>query len=1636
MRINDGTDTRKLRIASLLFAVFCVLSPVKNAFAAPNITLTTDFTAADGSRTYMDVAGVWDGLSTDLVGDTFTLTIANDIAADTAYDLRDISVNLPAGFLLDNTTVNVNSGGCSAISASASQGGSIVTIDISPNTNINPGCTYDFSFDLETDTSVATGINFLNYIVSYNTINNDNSSQVTEPVESQSINVNPGTLSVTKTSPLVTVVDGQNISFTVTISNTGSGGLFDVLFTDVLGAHFDPASLSITPPGFPLGAFVAANQYRLDYLGAFGTATDSATFTVTVDVDTSSTIIGCPDLVNTANVSDRTGGSASSAYTVVLDLTAALSLTHDASSFCELCGDGTIRLLVENTNNVTLTDVEVTENLLASGLVFVPGTIQISIDGGAPVAAPGADPGAVTSFTWTSAEIPELANLNGTGSSQYSVEIYVDVRRPPNTEEGLTLAVRDIRASATYDDVCLNGPYAANPPDFLLPIQEPIPAIVKEGRNVEAGQGTGDYQPVVYGHENDDIIWRVNIQNTGLADLQDLLIADTVGGNFEINYICFNEGDAETTAITNNGGSAPAGCVAFDPAYPPAALADVAGPGNTDYFYVGRILPGQCSVDVNSVDIEWGCEADTSTGDGGILATSIPAATNPAPGSAQMSTDNGGGLTITRDMRGVDGGLQIGSNGEVTIIITNNTGGTVSDLVLDNLLPPEYVRDTSFAPQLTVVPLYAAYDGMIDTITDTNEQAALTDNTQPIFSLTSSGPPRAGGEGHDANLFRAGDEATIVFRIVLVDQPHFDVVANLDVVEEDPGSVIATDPPNTDPDNAFTVTNTLSVSYLDTCSFAPVTLPDIVDTFQADIEDLDITTSAPLYILTDDPAFPVPLVVEVSNNGGHDANNYYIYVSFGETMSVQSWSSTDGSTVCTSIGAPGANPIDTPARAVWETPAFIPATAEVFRCTGGVISPTNQVDLTFNVIKDTTSTADDLTFRADVVGVIEQDDGTEVVVTPLDATIPNTTSNYTLDAIRSRVMGFNLTKTLPGTCSEDASVPTPGDSNLIIGEDCTYHIEAGGWFGFATPGFTLIEVHSVVVTDDLDDGLGYVQHTFTNDGAITDPVVINGGAGSIPMEETDITWAFNVSGDGITAKDQYFRVDITTRLLNDPVDSSAAPNVHLANTFDIGKASFVAVFDGAIYPVDETLGIPGYPDESVRRVDLTVTEPSLSVVKEVCNETLYDPNPIGSRTGDSCTSYTTLASDGDTQDSYVYRITVTNAASPRAPAYNIISTDTLDASDLMLIAPFDADNLDNDGDGATDEADEATILATTNNIVGDASPAVITVSHTTSSSLVRIDPGASVTFYYRVNPDDAIAPLQTLTNDVVMSYDSLLGDSGNQFAQPRLNSDPGGARVYTTTLAQARVRILPLAAQPKVITAVSNTGITAAPQSVVIGEEILYELRTFIPVAHLRDFKIRDELPAGLRCIQAQDIDLNAAPYSAAGFKKNGSDNIATFLGTCDPTGASNVVEWTFGDQELTTATDNNLFEFTAWFIARVDNIGTNFDGVTITNGGGSTVVTTSYIDDGGGTITLPHASVDVRVREPQIVLTKRFTDALDNDITTADAGDIVTVTVTARNTGTATAYNLQILEDLTNTRMTYLIGNETGVIPDNIDTT
>ncbi|MGD8891385.1 MAG: hypothetical protein PVF94_00005 [Desulfobacterales bacterium] len=1348
-------------------------------------------------------------------------------------------------------------------------------------------------------------------------------------------------------------------------------------------------------------------------------------------------------------------------------------IRHDlTNSYCELCGYGYVTVIVSNSyEEVDMIDMTVVENLLNSGLTFdptAPNPVTYRVNAGAsqPGLAPTISGANGSTLTWTSAQIPALSRLEYdplphhppyTTITDITITFAV-TRAGALTQEGLVSADRSIQASLTYDTDgavdCFPGSTMVSTGLDTLTLNEPNPDVFKRGRNIDASQGT--WTSTVYGNVDDDIIWRIQVSNAaGTADLQDLRFDDLMqDSSLDINYACPTYSAA--AAVTGNNGVDPGGggCVPtsntisdFDvdnpfgnPSGDSPDIVDVPQGGSAYIYLVGKIRSapdGSCTYSgTNTVsDIQWGCEDDSPPA-GGIFQTSD----GDSPGSDTTTLYTRYGerdtLSVERRLTGTNTSQPVGSKGTMTIIIRNNTGGSVKNITMTDVLPTEYVMDPTFTPTVTMDPRYGTYDGMIDNITWDNQDANPLNNTAPEFTLTSSGCSIGPCEDtvhpfypDQQDMMRDGDELTIVFRVVLIEPPYYDKVANLDVREED-------DPDGTDPDNQTTLSNTLTVDFDTFCAAqghqtltltgnGTATNGAAIPAFPEDIDiDFDSSGGDLVFILTGDPNQRLPLTVELTNNGGHDAEDYVAYVSFGQTMDVVTVPSG-----CSLTGNP-------PAHDEWQEPATIPATAAIYACTGSAILPGQTVSRTFEVVKSTNMAdlaADDLTFRADVVGEIRLSDGTLLTFpTPVNPRADggiDLGNNYSLDGIRARVIGFNLLKSQVGTCSENNPPPSSPDLEVQIGEECTYHIDTGGWFGFQTPGYSLIAVQDIQVFDQLPDGQGYISSTdpyLTSTGAIQS-ISLNPAGLTAPNEVTApeyMNWTFNW-GDAlrITEMDHWFRVDMTSRLLNDPIDTSAPPNQHADPSTNVLVSNFRALFMNDITGTLESylLGpsTVGYPRLAVRSFSLTVTEPYITVVKEVCNESLYGAGP-------TCSNFVPLADDGDAYNSYIYRITVTNEASSegvdRAPAYDVTLTDTLDASDLAYVLPFNSDSLNNDADSATDEAGADSEGIISDNTVDNGTPAQLTFSYTHSTALARIDPGDSVQLYYRVDYDDDAAPLQTFTNTAGGTYDSLTGDSGNQSVPQCTNSEACGARFYISDTASSSVRIIPVVTQPKEIANLSNTPLASAgTQEAVVGEEIEYRLTTSLPVALLRNFVVRDELPTGLRCSEAPAVNLDAPPYSDAGFEPGG---------TITPTCTDNLVEWNFGNQRVTNGTVGDRYDFEIGFITRVENTANTNDGDVISNGDPATVATVSYIDEADNSVVLNFGQVDIQVTEPLIVLTKTFT------VANADAADILTVTVTADNTGTATAYNLRVLDDLSGRNMTFL-GNVGGNDPpDNIDTT
>ncbi|HEX5055534.1 MAG TPA: hypothetical protein VFX02_03465 [Gammaproteobacteria bacterium] len=1358
-----------------------------------------------------------------------------------------------------------------------------------------------------------------------------------------------------------------------------------------------------------------------------------------------------------------------------------LELDHrDNSSYCELCREGSVDLDVRNEGASDLYNVTVTESLAGSGLEYVPGSTEVSVEGGSGFVAVADHPMTTpTQIVWDPSVIADLGRLYSdlvdTPPSQLTIRF--QVRSSDANPENLLSATRNISASAHFDLFCGDPGVAPAVDNFKVPLHQPQPTVDKQGRNYSARQAGAQYSDPVFGGTDDVLVWRVDVQNSGIsssADLEDLLVNDTIGGNFNMRYICPSEASAaamaaalETELFAASPAPAPlAPCILYNPLNPPLDVDDPFGnPANDEpgahidatagesayTYYVGEVA-ALCQNHNNSANIEWGCEA-ASPPAGGISALTPGVVNADDSDSAQMSTEvDPSGVQIQQTVTGVNPSQAVGTRGIVTVTLTNNSGGTIRNLVLADTVPADYEIDlTSLNPPnapLAVNSAYGDYPGIIDGYT-----ADTTDPTAPEFSFTSS----TQGTVNQSRLLRNGDQLVLTFQIIRV-RP-FDDVNNPEIRTEDPSTA-----PPSDPAYATSGSNAVSLQFEDTCSNVFNSNPPAL-TVPIDPEDIDVDinpTDPNLVYILSDPAATLLLDVVVTNNGGHDASNYDTWVTIGNGIEIVGGLPAG----CTGPVAPPAEIGEPPANPGGiMPPAYDPAASLTYRCVLNEPLPPGQFDtFAFTVQRATPlGVSGDLTFRADSLGRTVLSDGND----PPDhgaAGYPY----YSKDNILARIIGFNLRKGLSGDCSED-NPPPVNNNRVLIGEECTLRVEAE-WFGFATPGFGNVEIRNariyegstannppaleaVPATDppnlpDALDGQGLVGVTFNNTAGVT--VDVQNPPAPAALAETGLAWRLNnIQAVGNT--EESFIANLRFRTLNDPVNSSAAPNVHAALRTDEVNARFDVYFTGTgeSYTFDENSG--GYPPQSLRDEGLRIIEPQVTLTKEVCNESIsIAVNPANS--GANCTPFVSAPAtlSGDSDDSFIYRLRASNQNAAggfqRAPAFDLSIDDAADSSDQMAPLDFTSDGLDNDGDGAIDGAD-ADGEGTVDDLVllnGDA--ANIHFSGANSAALTRLDPGATATLLYRAQLAGTVTPTQQLTNTASGSYDSLPGAAGAQSAPQGASGALTGARVYNLAPAQATIEIDNIMVNPgsKEYPDTSRRdaglvpGVCVSPcvdENVVIGEEVLVELEFTLPLSQLRQFSVEDNLPPGMECVEAMDIALPAfnPPGVDPGFTPGG-----TFpAGTCNAT----QVRWdlsTAGDQTLQGSGAVTQYTVQARFIARVSNIASNVDGVVIRNGGttagGGTDVFVTYRDASNTLVTIPIAEARLTVQEPSLQLTKTMAPVAPN--VSVDAVDTINVTVQIQNSGTSPAYNIQ-LQDTLDTNLSFLNGSLGGANPpDSVDLT
>ena len=659
-------------------------------------------------------------------------------------------------------------------------------------------------------------------------------------------------------------------------------------------------------------------------------------------------------------------------------------------------------------------------------------------------------------------------------------------------------------------------------------IRQPELSIDKQGWNYDSGQRQNTRSDTVYGHNDDDIVWRLNVANWGDAPLQDLRIDDVLSRAdvMNVHYACPTASAANDVAA--NDGVLPGGssCVATDAltgsvlsnwdVIPPFGIGgdvsnpyagtmnavtpgsstdaiDIAQGGNINIYLVGKLQgSASCSSGTPLVnrfeDVEFGCAAQTPPGgiDSGLDDTG-EVRTWYGQGSVGGGPD---ALEVERTLTGIDGSDTVGMRGLMTITLSNQSGGTVwfdrsMDYHLRDELPDGYVLDPSYEPQLLRPDgnngydngaLYGSYAGQVDELewvnpaggvdtVDTSNYTDYLNNTAPEFKLLSStqyqesNPDGAYNTGRVyRDLMRHGDVAVIRFAIIHKEEAHFDRAADLDVVTEIPGLNAHQHPGEpTDPPALGNLQNTLAVEFKTLCDAQGQQNYSLQDNGTSrgptdntsglpitfDPEDLDVQVLDPSFIVTNDPTQTTPLRVEVTNNGGVNARDASVFVSFGPTLEVMTVHEQNSNWTCENIpitGSPVPQPL--PYKAWVINPPGDPnrlhlpltTTGTVYRCypnhgdpLSRVLAPGASEEFHFEVRKSTDPAKiqeDDVTFRVDALGEIW-------TVADLALADPTVQMQDTGGSTNNRIVQSYSTTNTPTAITNDEPLwfPQPGNSS-------------------------------------------------------------------------------------------------------------------------------------------------------------------------------------------------------------------------------------------------------------------------------------------------------------------------------------------------------------------------------------------------------------------------------------------------------------------------------------------------------------------------------------------------------------------------------------------------------------------------------
>lgn len=607
--------------------------------------------------------------------------------------------------------------------------------------------------------------------------------------------VQEANLLLTVTPDSFTVL-GTEVEWTIYVTNSGAGDAVGVTVRDTVPNGLTPDATetdNLNDPAYP----VTVNGQLMTWdIGPLASGE-----TVVLRVVTSVAGGGeCDAATNQVTASWGCDPMSEQSLTrnapEILFVDGSLQIAHDTTaSIAELCGTGSITLIVKNTGQVPILGVSVEEVLepLSTGIDLIPGTVTVSTDGGAFAAGPNptgsgtaADP-----YRWGPSEISAFAELAPFGDTPNEIRIHFDI----SASETANTDSAPVVASGTGTILCGESVDSPGTP-FSLPIARPNIRVAVSGKNNTAGDTS--FAQTVYGGDGDAVEWSVEIRNSGDGVARNVRLESAVPASGGVSRMISGPGFSD---VAYTSGSL-------------LSLPDIAA-GATVTYIISENLGSNCVDEQTIATVTWGCQNN-----GASSASNLSSPTNNTDDADLLMTPDFDGVNLSQSFSALPGG-----RAEVTITASNQ-GGTAQNMTISGTLPASVEVDTSFTPTFTTAGDVTAMTPDLSILAAPSfdltgelrgtDEVVITFRVLPVAGFdTSSDPlvnPETTGNGEDPSLPASGtSEFTIDYESTCGDTDSEIDLDTLDPatpdidIEVSPAALVVTD--GTEYVFDFTLTN-------------------------------------------------------------------------------------------------------------------------------------------------------------------------------------------------------------------------------------------------------------------------------------------------------------------------------------------------------------------------------------------------------------------------------------------------------------------------------------------------------------------------------------------------------------------------------------------------------------------------------------------------------------------------------------------------------------------------------------------------------------------------------------------------------------------------------------------------------------